>query len=99
MTTPSHATPGAADPCRPPAPAILQDSARHYIGEAVNDAAEAARRLRWLAHGERLEHGLEAQDCWLTAAQCERLQRLAAVAELVAADARVLLVEVGELVI
>ena len=93
MTTPSHGATVAADPCRPPAAEILQDRAMHYLELAAEDCDEAARRLHWLANGERLEHGLEP-DQWLSHAQCDRLLRLAAMAKLVAADARAVLGEV-----
>ena len=85
---------GAVDPCCPSAGSILRDSASHFLDLAADDALEAARRLRWLADGERQAHGIEAPD-WLTTAQCERLRRLATIAETVAADARALLQEVA----
>ena len=93
MTPVSPAAAGGADPCRPPAAEILQREARHYLEYAADDADEAARRLHWLANGERLEHGLPA-DAWLSPAQCDRLLRLASLAKLVAADARAVLQEV-----
>jgi len=84
---------GAVDPCCPSAGSILRDSAGHFLDLAAGDAMEAARRLRWLADGERQAHGIEAAG-WLTTAQCDRLRRLAQLADLVAADARALLQEV-----
>jgi hypothetical protein len=92
-STPSHGATAAADPCRPPAAEILQSEARHYLELAAEDCDEAARRLHWLANGERLEHDLPA-DAWLSPAQCDRLLRLAALAKLVAADVRAVLGEV-----
>ena len=94
MTTPSHGAASGADPCRPPAAEILQREANHYLNHAAEDCDEAARRLHWLANGERLEHGLEP-DQWLSPAQCDRLLRLAAMAKLVASDARAVLEEVA----
>ena len=93
-STPSHGATAAADPCRPPAAEILRNEARHYLTHAAEDCDEAARRLHWLANGERLEHGLSS-DAWLSPAQRDRLLRLAAVAKLVAADARAVLGEVA----
>ena len=94
MTAPSHARMGAVDPCCPSDRAILRDSASQYLELAADDALEAGRRLRWLADGERQAHGIEAAG-WLTTAQCDRLRRLAQLADLVAADARALLQEVA----
>jgi hypothetical protein len=94
MTATSHTAASGADPCRPPAAEILRNEANHYLNHAAEDCDEAARRLHWLANGERLEHGLEP-DQWLSPAQCDRLLRLAALAKLVAADARAVLEEVA----
>ena len=94
MESTSHTAASGADPCRPPAAEILQSEANHYVELAAQDCDEAARRLHWLANGERLEHGLPA-DAWLTGAQCDRLLRLAAMAKLVASDARAVLEEVA----
>ena len=93
MESRSHAAVGGAYPCCPPAAEILHREAQHFIGLAIEDATEAARRLRWLAHGERLEHDLPAED-WLSPAQCARLRRLALIAEQVAGDAMAVLGEV-----
>lgn len=93
MTTPSHAAGSGDVLCGPPAAEILHREAQHFIGLAIEDATEAARRLRWIAGGERLEHGLPA-DAWLTPAQCARLLRLATIAEVMAAEATAVLGEV-----
>jgi hypothetical protein len=90
MKSESH--PAAAD--RPSAASLLRDEATHYLGHAADDAAESARRLRWFAEGERIEHGLERHE-WLTPEQSDRLRRLATLADLVAADARAVLAEVA----
>ena len=94
MTTPSHAAASGDVFCRPPAAEILRNEAQHFIGLAIEDATEAARRLRWIAGGERLEHDLPAED-WLSPAQCERLRRLATIAEVLAAEAAAVLGEVA----
>ena len=86
MTPSSAAITGAADPCRPPAAELLRDAAQHVLTETAEDFHEAARRLRWLAHGQRIEHGLEPAQ-WLSSRQTERLQRMADHADLIAADA------------
>jgi hypothetical protein len=93
MTTPSHAATSGDAFCRPPAAEILHREVQHFIGLAIEDATEVARRLRWIAGGERLEHGLEP-DQWLSPAQCERLQRLATLAQVLAAEATAVLGEV-----
>jgi hypothetical protein len=93
MTKPSHGATDAADPCCPPPEEILEHEASHYLSHAAEDCDEAARRLHWLANGERLEHGLEP-DQWLSPAQCARLLRLATLADVLAAEARAVLGEV-----
>ena len=94
MTTPSHGAASGADPCRPSAASILADAALYNLGHAADGCDTAATHLRWLAGDARLEHDLEP-DQWLSPAQCDRLLRLAAMAKLVAADARALLEEVA----
>jgi hypothetical protein len=71
----------------------LADEALHHLGTAADDADDAAIRLRWLAGAARVEHGL-GPDQWLSPQQVERLQRLATLADLLAAEARGLLGEV-----
>ena len=70
---------GAVDPCCPP---VLPLDAEHYLDAAVEDAQECSRRLRWLAAE------------WPLEAQADRLRRLAALADLVAAEVRAILREV-----
>jgi hypothetical protein len=93
MPKPSHAAASGADPCRPSAASILVDEALHHLGTAADDADDAATRIRWLAGAARVEHGL-GPDQWLSPAQCERLLRLATLADLLAAEARAMLAEV-----
>ena len=80
MTADSHAPMGAVDPC---CPSALPLDVEHYLDAAVEDASECSRRLRWLA-GE-----------WPAEAQADRLRRLATLAELVAAEVKAVLQEVG----
>jgi hypothetical protein len=94
MTTPSHAAASGADPCRPSAASILADEALHHLGTAADNADDAATRLRWLAGAARAEHGLEP-DQWLSPEQSARLQRLATLADLLAAEARAVLGELA----
>jgi hypothetical protein len=95
MTTPSHAAPSGADPCRPSAASILADEALQHLGTAADDADDAATRLRWLAGAARVEHDLPA-DAWLSPEQCARLLRMATLAEVLAAEARAVLGEVAD---
>lgn len=82
-----------ADPARPSAPSILQDEALQHLGTAADDCDDAATRLRWLANAARLEHDLRP-DQWLSSGQVARLQHLAILGELLAAEARAVLAEV-----
>jgi hypothetical protein len=89
----SHAIPGGADPARPAAASILQDEALQHLGTTADDCDDAATRLRWLANTACLEHDLPP-DQWLAPEQVARLQRLATLADLLAAEARAVLAEV-----
>jgi len=75
-----HVPTGAVDPCCPP---VLPLDAEHYLGAALEDAQECSRRLRWLA-GE-----------WPLETQAGHLRRLAALSDVVAAEVRAILREVG----
>lgn len=92
MTTPSHATPGGADPYRPSTASILEDEALLALGTSAEDATAAAHRIRFLTGAARIEHGIEPDE-WLTPDQVARLQQLASLADQLAAGARALLAE------
>jgi len=94
MTTPSHAAPSGADPCRPSAASILADAVLYNLGHAADGCDTAATHLRWLAGDARDEHGLEP-DQWLSPQQCARLLRLATLADVLAAEVRAVLEEVA----
>jgi hypothetical protein len=93
MESRSHTAASGADPCRPSAASILADEALQHLGHVADDADDAATRLRWLAGAARVERGLEP-DQWLSPQQVERLQRLATLAEVLAAEVRAVLGEV-----
>jgi len=79
---------------RPPAAEILQDEALLALGSGAEDAELIAHRIRFLAGAARLEHGLPA-DAWLAPERLERLERLASLADQLAAGARALLAELA----
>ena len=93
MTKPSHAAASGADPCCPSAASILADEALLALGSGAEDADLIAHRIRFLAGAARVEHGLEP-DQWLSPQQVERLQRLATLADVLAAEATAVLGEV-----
>jgi len=82
-----------ADPARLAAASILQDEALQHLGTTSDDCDDAATRLRWLANDARLEHDLPP-DQWLSPARVARLQRMATLAEMLAAEALAVLAEV-----
>ena len=86
-------TPATVD--RPSAAEILRDEAAHAVRESANDAEQAALRLRWLIDQARHEHGLAADE-WLSPDQANRLRLVADLCELLATDARRMLVAVIE---
>jgi len=80
MSKRSHAPTGAVDPC---CPSALPLDAEHFLDAAAEDAQECSRRLRWLA-GE-----------WPLETRADHLRRLATLADLVAAEVKAILREVG----
>ena len=79
---------------RPPAASILQDEALLALGSGAEDAELIAHRIRFLAGAARIEHGLEPDE-WLSPAQLEQLEELAAIADQVAAGSRAVLAELA----
>ena len=88
MSAPIQAAPG-----RPSAAATLADECELALGASADDADTIAHRIRFLTGAARIEHHLQPAE-WLSPEQLEQLQRLATLADQVAAGARALLAEV-----
>jgi hypothetical protein len=78
----------------PSAASILADECLLALVASADDADTIAHRVRFLTGAARIEHGIEPAE-WLSPEQLEPLQRLATLADLVAAESRAALAVVA----